>query len=84
LKGCWECEDFPCKGGMLDNVRICSFAKFISQYGENKLLECLEKNEKAGIVYHYSGQLVGDYDLPKTEEEIVQLILLGKRAFLLM
>lgn len=69
---------------MLDNVRICSFAKFISQYGENKLLECLEKNEKVGIVYHYSGQLVGDYDLPKTEEEIVQLILLGKRAFLLM
>jgi hypothetical protein len=78
LKGCWECPDFPCSGSMLDKPRVRAFAKFISQYGEQKLMECLETNEKAGIAYHYDGQLVGDYDKFQTEEEIINFILHGK------
>jgi hypothetical protein len=38
----------------------------------------LERNEMAGLVYHYEGQLTGDYDSPETEEGIWELILRGK------
>lgn len=78
INGCWECEDFPCQGGMLDKMRIRVFAKFIAEYGESELIENLERNEKAGIVYHYEGQLIGDYDKPQTEEEIMNIIKYGK------
>lgn len=74
LKGCWECDEFPCTGGMLDNLRVRAFAKFIKQYGEDELMRCLERNEKNGIVYHYDGQLVGDYDKLQTEAEIILMI----------
>lgn len=77
LNGCWECSDFPCNNQMLDKLRVRTFAKFIGENGEEKLMDLLEKNEKSGLVYHYEGQLVGDYDIPKTEDEIIQLILQG-------
>ncbi len=79
LKGCWECSDFPCTGSMLDKTRIRTFAKFIRDYGEEKLITFLERNEKAGMVYHYSDKLTGDYDIPQTEEGIIELILNGKQ-----
>lgn len=63
---------------MLDNRRIKAFAGFVKKYGEDKLLECLGRNEKAGVVYHYPGKLTGDYDVPQTEEGIIQMILNGK------
>ncbi len=78
LNGCWECTDFPCTGSMLDKIRIRTFSEFIRDYGEEKLITCLERNEKAGMVYHYSGKLTGDYDIPQTEEGIIELILNGK------
>ena len=78
IKGCWECSEFPCSGGMLDNKRIRAFAGFVKKYGEEYLLDCLAKNEKAGVVYHNPGELTGDYDIPGTEEGIVQMILNGK------
>jgi hypothetical protein len=31
------------------------------------------------MVYHYEGQLVGDYDVPDTEDGIIELILHGKQ-----
>ncbi len=77
LNGCWECSDFPCENQMLDKLRVRTFAKFIAKYGEEKLMDALEKNEFNGMVYHYEGQLVGDYDKPKTEEEIRALIQQG-------
>lgn len=78
IKGCWECSEFPCSGGMLDNKRIRAFAAFVKEYGEEYLLDCLAKNEKAGVVYHNPGELTGDYDIPETEEGIFQMILDGK------
>ena len=78
ISGCWECEDFPCGKGLLEKLRIRAFSRFIKEYGEDKLVECLENNEKIGIVYHYSGQLVGDYDNFDTEEEIMKFILNGR------
>lgn len=78
INGCWECEDFPCQGGMLNKMRIRAFARFIAEYGESELLKNLERNENARIVYHYEGQLIGDYDIPQSEDEIIHIIRYGK------
>jgi hypothetical protein len=59
---------------MLDNKRIRAFSMFVKNYGEQKLLECLEANEKAGVSYHIRGGLTGDYDTFETEAEIIQFI----------
>lgn len=74
LNGCWECGDFPCEGNMLDKLRIRTFARFVKEYGEDELVRCLLRNKENGIVYHYDGQLIGDYDIGKTEDEIIKII----------
>ncbi len=77
LAGCWECPDFPCGKGMhRDNLRARAFVQFAKEYGPDRLMECLERNRWAGVVYHHPGKLTGDYDLP-TEQEIFQLLLHG-------
>lgn len=78
LEGCWQCPEFPCDDSMFDGLRIRTFVKFIQQYGKEKLLECLKRNEQQGIVYHYPNQLIGDYDRFSKEEEIIQILLNGK------
>lgn len=80
LNGCWECSEFPCKNQMLDQLRVRTFAEFIAEYGEEKLMDALKKNELDGMVYHYEGQLVGDYDNTQGEDEIRQLLLRGLRV----
>ena len=77
INGCWECSGFPCEGGMLDNLRIRAFATFVKDNGESEFLDCLEKNDKNGVVYHYQGELIGDYDKFNTEEEIINMIKQG-------
>ncbi len=79
LKGCWECEEFPCTEGMLDKARVRAFAKSIAKFGEERLLELLKKNEESGIVYHYENSLKGDYDVPESENEIMRLIEYGRQ-----
>ena len=74
LNGCWECTDFPCRGGMLDKLRIRAFAGFVKTYGTDELVRCLIRNKANGIIYHYEGQLVGDYDKGQTETEIIEII----------
>ena len=58
-------------------LRIRTFCKFIGQYGEEKLIVCLRKNESNGVIYHYPNSHLGDYDL-ESEEAIYHLILKGK------
>ena len=79
LNGCWECSEFPCTGCMLDKPRIRAFAEFARRYGVEELEKCLLRNKEKGIVYHYEGQLVGDYDKCQTEEEIIEMIKTGKQ-----
>jgi len=44
---------------------------YIKRYGEPNLLDCLERNEKAGVVYHREG-IIGDYyDFNDVEELII-------------
>ena len=82
ISGCWKCDEFPCSGTMLDKTRVRAFASFIKQYGEEALLNCLEKNEHDGIVYHYPCKLTGDYDIPETEEKIIHMIMNGVKQFI--
>ena len=63
---------------MLDKLRIRAFAEFARRYSVEELEQCLLRNKEKGIVYHYDGQLVGDYDKCQTEEEIMEMIKNGK------
>ncbi len=80
LDGCFSCEKFSERCGMLEKPRIHAFARFVKEYGEDKLLDCLEQNEKKGVVYHEKGKLTGDYDNFKTEDEIIAFILSGDKT----
>ncbi|MFQ6861691.1 MAG: hypothetical protein ACLROI_03895 [Beduini sp.] len=40
-------------------------------------MNCLERNERLGIQYHYPNQEIGDYDL-SGENKIRRLVLDGK------
>ena len=71
--GCWECPQFSC-GGMLDKMRVRAFVEYIKRNGEEKLMDCLERNEKAGIQYHYPGQLTGDYDKCTTVDGVIKML----------
>lgn len=74
LNGCWECSDFPCDGTILDKPRIKVFAAFAKQYGVEELTACVLRNKQNGIVYHYSGELIGDYDNCGSEEKIFRML----------
>ena len=76
LGHCYECE-LECKKGMLSKIKPYAFTQFIKRYGEKELLDCLERNEKAGIVYHRQG-IVGDYDDFDDTEKLISFIKNGK------
>ena len=63
---------------MLDKIRIRAFAEFARRYGVDELEKCLIRNKENGIVYHYDGQLVGEYDKCQSVEEVIQMIKTGE------
>lgn len=74
---CYECPS-PCKKGMLSKVKPYTFTLFVKRHGEKALLDCLEQNEKKGIIYHRDG-ISGDYDGFNDAEELIAFILTGER-----
>ena len=50
----------------------------LKRYGLENLLDCLEANEKNGVVYHRQG-IIGDYDDFEDIEKLVNFIRTGKR-----
>ena len=48
-------------------------------YGEKELLDCLERKEQAGVVYHRNG-FIGDYDEFDNVDELMDFIKSGKRT----
>lgn len=74
---CYECRE-DCKKGLLSKIKPYGFTVFIKRYGKDKLLDCLEENEKRGIVYHREG-LNGDYDDFDDVEKLIEFIKTGKR-----
>ena len=67
-----------CRKGLLAKIKPYTFTLFVKKYGENVLLDCLENNEKNGIVYHREG-INGDYDDFHDVEELIEFIKTGKR-----
>lgn len=75
IKGCYECEK-DCKECMLAKIKPYGFTLFVKRYGIEKILDCLERNEKQGVVYHRKGVL-GDYDDFTDVEKLISFILNG-------
>ena len=72
---CYECPS-PCRRGILSKIKPRAFAEFARRFGEEHLLDCLENNEAAGIVYHRDG-ITGDYDNFNDLDELIAFIELG-------
>lgn len=74
---CYECK-IDCKRGLLSKIKPYGFTLFIKRYGEKELLDCLERNENAGILYHREG-INGDYDDFDNVEDLIEFIKKGER-----
>ncbi len=77
VSNCYQCEG-KCKKGLLAKIKPCGFGLFIKRYGLEELLDCLERNEKDGVVYHREG-VKGDYDDFEDVEDLIQFIKTGKK-----
>ncbi len=78
LKHCYECGE-DCRKQLLGKIKPYGFTHFARLYGEKELLDCLERNEKNGVVYHREG-ITGDYDDFEDTEELIRFIRTGKRS----
>lgn len=74
---CYECNE-ECRKGLLAKIKPFAFTEFARRYGEDALLDCLERNEKKGIIYHREG-IHGDYDDFDHAEELMAYIKTGQR-----
>ena len=74
---CYQCEE-NCRKGLLSKIKPYTFTLFVKKYGEDELLDCLERNEKNGVVYHRDGTN-GDYDDFDDVEQLMKFILTGAR-----
>ena len=52
------------------------FTVFAKRHGLEALLDCLERNEKNGVIYHREG-LIGDYDNFDDLEKLIEFIKSG-------
>lgn len=77
LTNCFLCEN-DCNKGLLSKIKPYGFTVFAKRYGVTALLDCLERNEKNGVVYHREG-VAGDYDDFEDIEELIEFIKTGKR-----
>lgn len=77
IKHCYECSE-ACQKGMLSKIKPYAFTEFAKRYGEDTLLDCLERNEKMGVIYHREG-INGDYDDFDDVEELINFIKTGNR-----
>ena len=56
LEGCWACGELDgCRKGLLAKSKPRGFSLFVRRYGMQALLDRLERNEQAGVVYHRTG-----------------------------
>ena len=77
LSHCYACGE-ECRKGLLGKIKPYGFTLFAERYGTEKLLDCLERNEKNGVVYHRGG-VMGDYDDFDDAEMLIRFILTGER-----
>ena len=74
---CYECKE-QCKKGLFNKIKPYGFTEFARRYGEDHLLDCLDRNEKNGVIYHRDG-LNGDYDDFDGVEALIEYIKNGYR-----
>ena len=74
---CYECAA-DCRKGLLSKIKPYAFTLFVKRYGEKALLDCLERNEQNGVVYHREG-ITGDYDNFDDVEALIRFIQTGAR-----
>lgn len=77
LNHCFECNQ-DCRKGILTKIKPYAFTLFAKRYGVDALLDCLERNENNGIVYHREG-ITGDYDDFDDVENLIEFIKTGER-----
>lgn len=77
IAACYLCNE-ECHMGLLNKIKPYGFTLFIKRYGTQELLDCLERNEKNGVVYHREG-INGDYDDFDNVEELISFIKSGIR-----
>lgn len=77
ISGCVECG-LDCRKGLLGKIKPYGFLTFIRRYGMAELMDCLERNEKRGVLYHREG-IIGDYDDFTDVEELIAFIRTGER-----
>ena len=77
ISNCFVCND-NCRKGLLGKIKPYGFTLFIKRYGVEELLNCLERNEKNGIIYHRDG-INGDYDDFNDVEKLIEFIKTGVR-----
>lgn len=77
LEACYSCTE-ECRKGLLGKIKPYAFTTFIKRFGIEELLDCLERNEKNGVVYHRNG-INGDYDDFTDLEELIEFIKTGRR-----
>ena len=77
LGHCSECEA-DCRKGLLSKIKPYAFTLFVKRYGEKELLDCLERNERNGVVYHREG-ITGDYDAFDDVDALIRFIQTGSR-----
>lgn len=75
ITNCFLCES-DCKMGLLKNIKPYGFTLFAKRFGVEALLNCLERNEKNGVVYHREC-VNGDYDNFNDVEKLIEFIKLG-------
>ena len=74
---CCLCAEPDCRKGILSKTKPYGFTLFVKRYGMEKLLDCLEENERNGVVYHRHG-IYGDYDDFDNAEDLIDFILTGE------
>ena len=79
IGNCYECNE-KCRKGLLGKIKPYSFTEFARRFGEEYLLDCLERNEQKGIIYHREG-INGDYDEFEDVESLISYIRTGNRHF---
>ena len=72
ISNCFLCES-DCHKGLLSKMKAYGFTVFAKRYGLEALLDCLERNEKNGVIYHREG-LIGDYDNFDDVEKLIAFI----------
>ena len=77
ISHCHVCPE-DCRRGLLGKIKPYGFTLFIKRYGMDALLDCLERNEKQGVVYHRQGY-DGDYDDFDDVDALIRFIRTGAR-----